>query len=74
MKIMQSLIVRAADRKSVEGSPRRFAQGRSGDPPTERRYRGTIAAVSLPRPVRSLAWRAMMSNPTCSSASVAPSA
>ena len=62
-KIVQSLIVRAADRKSVEEICDEIRQGRRGDPSTERRYSGTIAAVSLPRPVRSLAWRAVMSNP-----------
>jgi len=62
-KIVQSLIVRAADRKSVREISDEVRQGRSGDPSTERRYGGTIAAVSLPRPMRSLAWRTVMSNP-----------
>ena len=32
-------------------------------PGNERRYRGTLAVVGLPRPLRSLGWRAVMRNP-----------
>ena len=38
--------------------------GQAPDPDAERRYRATVAFLSIPRPLRSLAWRAAMSNPT----------
>jgi 2-oxoacid dehydrogenases acyltransferase (catalytic domain) len=33
------------------------------DPPSERRYRAALAFLSLPRPVRTLAWRFLLGNP-----------
>jgi pyruvate/2-oxoglutarate dehydrogenase complex dihydrolipoamide acyltransferase (E2) component len=66
-KIVKSMIIRAANRKSVTEISEEIECGRSIDPAAgpaaERRYRGTLAFVSIPRPLRSLAWRAVMSNP-----------
>jgi hypothetical protein len=66
-KIVKSMIIRAANRKSVAEISEEIDRGRSIDPTADptalRRYRGTIAFVSIPRPLRSLAWRAAMSNP-----------
>jgi hypothetical protein len=66
-KIVKSMIIRAANRKSVAEISEELDRGRSidptADPAAERRYRGTLAFVSIPRPLRSLAWRAVMSNP-----------
>jgi pyruvate/2-oxoglutarate dehydrogenase complex dihydrolipoamide acyltransferase (E2) component len=66
-KIVKSMIIRAANRKSVAEISEALDRGRSIDPTADpaagRRYRGTLAFVSIPRPLRSLAWRAVMSNP-----------
>jgi pyruvate/2-oxoglutarate dehydrogenase complex dihydrolipoamide acyltransferase (E2) component len=62
-KIVKSLLVRAANRKSVEQLSAEVHGGTRPDPGSEQRYRGTLAFLSVPRPVRSLAWRAVMGNP-----------
>ena len=60
-KAVKSLLVRAANRKSVSEISQEVRAGQHAD--AERRYRGTLAFVTIPRPLRSLAWRAVMSNP-----------
>jgi hypothetical protein len=62
-KIVKSLLVRAATRKSVEQLSAEIHAGMTPDPGGDRRYRGTLPFLSVPRPVRSLAWRAVMGNP-----------
>jgi hypothetical protein len=62
-KIVQSLLVRAANRKSVEQLSREIRSGQLGNAAGERRYRGTLAFLSVPGPIRALLWRAVMSNP-----------
>jgi pyruvate/2-oxoglutarate dehydrogenase complex dihydrolipoamide acyltransferase (E2) component len=62
-KIVKSLLVRSANRKSVAELSTEIDGGLTTDPASERRYRGTLAFLSVPRPVRSLAWRAVMANP-----------
>jgi pyruvate/2-oxoglutarate dehydrogenase complex dihydrolipoamide acyltransferase (E2) component len=66
-KIVKSMIVRAANRKSVGQISEEITRGRSTDPAAnpdaERRYRGTLTFLRIPRPLRSLAWRAVMSQP-----------
>jgi pyruvate/2-oxoglutarate dehydrogenase complex dihydrolipoamide acyltransferase (E2) component len=62
-KIVKSLLIRAANRKSVEQLSREIRAGQRGDSGGERRYRGTLAFLTLPRPIRSVVWRAVMSNP-----------
>jgi hypothetical protein len=58
-KIVKSMIVRAANRKSVGQISEEITRGRStdpaADPDAERRYRGTLAFLRIPRPLRSLA-------------------
>jgi pyruvate/2-oxoglutarate dehydrogenase complex dihydrolipoamide acyltransferase (E2) component len=62
-KIVKSLLVRAANHKSVEQLSREIRAGQGADSGGERRYRGTLAFLSIPGPVRTLLWRAVMSNP-----------
>jgi pyruvate/2-oxoglutarate dehydrogenase complex dihydrolipoamide acyltransferase (E2) component len=62
-KIVQSLLIRAANRKSVEQLSREIRSGQQGNAAGERRYRGTLAFLSIPGPIRALLWRAVMSNP-----------
>jgi pyruvate/2-oxoglutarate dehydrogenase complex dihydrolipoamide acyltransferase (E2) component len=63
-KIVKPLLVRAANRKSIEELTSEIRVGQTPQPDSERRYRATLAFLSFPRPLRSLAWRAMMSNPS----------
>ena len=62
-KIVQSLLIRAANRKSVEQLSREIRSGQQGNAAGERRYRGTLAFLSIPGPIRALLWTAVMSNP-----------
>lgn len=62
-RIVQSRIIRAANRKGVGeiSSDIRQAQQRTeGD---RRRYRGTLWFVTIPRLIRSLIWRRVMARP-----------
>jgi pyruvate/2-oxoglutarate dehydrogenase complex dihydrolipoamide acyltransferase (E2) component len=61
--IVQPLLVRSANHKSVEELSREIRTGQHHDAPTELRYRTTLTFLSLPRPVRTLAWRFMLGNP-----------
>jgi pyruvate/2-oxoglutarate dehydrogenase complex dihydrolipoamide acyltransferase (E2) component len=63
-KIVKPLLVRAANRKSIEELTKEIRAGQEPDPGAERRYRATLALLSMPRPLRSMAWRAAMSSPT----------
>jgi hypothetical protein len=62
-KIVKSLLIREANRKSFEQLSREVRAGQRGDTAGQRRYRGTLAFLSIPRPIRTLLWRAVMSNP-----------
>jgi hypothetical protein len=63
-KIVKPLLVRAANRKSIEDLTKEIRAGQaSDDRDAIRRYRATLALLSIPRPIRSLAWRVGMSNP-----------
>ena len=63
-KIVKPLLMRAANRKSIEELTREIRAAEGPDPGAARRYRATLALLSFPRPMRSLAWRAAMSSPT----------
>ncbi len=63
-KIVKPLLVRAANRKSIEVLTREIRAAQGPEPGAARRYRATLAFLSIPRPLRSPAWRAVMSNPT----------
>jgi pyruvate/2-oxoglutarate dehydrogenase complex dihydrolipoamide acyltransferase (E2) component len=63
-KIVKPLVVRATNRKSIEELTKEIRAGQAPEPGAARRYRATLAFLSIPRPLRSLAWRAVMSNPT----------
>ena len=62
-RIVKSLLIRSANRKSVEQLSSEIRAGQRHDAPSERRYRAALAFLSLPRPVRALAWRFMLGNP-----------
>jgi pyruvate/2-oxoglutarate dehydrogenase complex dihydrolipoamide acyltransferase (E2) component len=62
-KIVESVLIRAANRKSVEQLSREIRAAQQGKAAGERRYRGTMAFLSIPGPIRTLLWRAVMSNP-----------
>jgi pyruvate/2-oxoglutarate dehydrogenase complex dihydrolipoamide acyltransferase (E2) component len=62
-KIVKPLLVRAANRKSVRQLSAEIHGGMTQDPAGDRRYRGTLAVLNVPRPLRSLAWRAVMGHP-----------
>jgi pyruvate/2-oxoglutarate dehydrogenase complex dihydrolipoamide acyltransferase (E2) component len=62
-KIVKPLLVRTANRKSIDELTKEIRAGQAPDPDAERRYRATVAFLSIPRPLRSLAWRAAMSSP-----------
>jgi pyruvate/2-oxoglutarate dehydrogenase complex dihydrolipoamide acyltransferase (E2) component len=63
-KIVKPLLVRAANRKSIDQLTKEIRAGQKPEPGAARRYRATLAFLNIPRPLRSLAWRAGMSNPT----------
>ena len=63
-KIVKPLVVRAANRKGVEELTKEIRAGQGPEPGAARRYRAAVAFVSIPRPLRRLALRAAMSNPT----------
>ena len=62
-KIVKSLLIREANRKGFEQLSREVRAGQQADTDGQRRYRGTLAFLSIPRPIRTLLWRAVMSNP-----------
>jgi pyruvate/2-oxoglutarate dehydrogenase complex dihydrolipoamide acyltransferase (E2) component len=62
-RIVQSLLIRSANRKSVEQITSEIRAGQRHDELSERRYRAALAFLSLPRPVRALAWRFVLGNP-----------
>jgi pyruvate/2-oxoglutarate dehydrogenase complex dihydrolipoamide acyltransferase (E2) component len=62
-RIVQSLLIRSANRKSVEQITSEIRAGQRQDQPSQRRYRAALAFLSLPRPVRALAWRFILGNP-----------
>jgi hypothetical protein len=63
-KIVKPLLVRAANRKSIEELTKEIRAAQRPDPDAARRYQATVAFLSIPRPLRSVAWRAVMSSPT----------
>ena len=62
-RIVQSLLIRSANRKSVEQITIEIRAGQRHDELSERRYRAALVFLSLPRPVRALAWRFVLGNP-----------
>jgi hypothetical protein len=63
-KIVKPLLVRAANRKTIEELTSEIRAGQApDDQEAARLYRATLAFLSIPRPIRSLAWRVGMSNP-----------
>ena len=71
--MVKPLLIRSANHKSVEQLSSEIRTSQHQDPPSERRYRAALAFLSLPRPVRTLAWRFLLGIPNGSSASEAPS-
>jgi pyruvate/2-oxoglutarate dehydrogenase complex dihydrolipoamide acyltransferase (E2) component len=63
-KIVKPLLVRAANRKSTEELTKEIRAAQRPDPDAAPRYQATLAFLSIPRPLRSVAWRAVMSSPT----------
>ncbi len=62
-RIVQSLVIRSANHKSVTELTQEIRSAQGHDPAAERRYRGTVAFLSLPRFVRSLVWRLLLAHP-----------
>ena len=62
-KIVKSLIVRAANQKTAEQITTEIRAGQRGEPADSRRYRGTLAFARIPRPLRAVMWRVVMSRP-----------
>ena len=62
-KIVGSLLIRAANRKTVGEVSQEIRAGQHQSPESQRRYAWTMAFLTLPQPVRSLFWRAVMANP-----------
>lgn len=62
-RIVKSLIVRAANRKSVRAISDEIRAAQHPRPEDERRYRGTLAFLLLPRFVRRLGWRVVLGDP-----------
>jgi pyruvate/2-oxoglutarate dehydrogenase complex dihydrolipoamide acyltransferase (E2) component len=62
-KVVKPLIVRAANRKTVQRISEEIRAAQHDEPGDERRYRGTLAYVRLPGLLRTLGWRAVMRNP-----------
>jgi pyruvate/2-oxoglutarate dehydrogenase complex dihydrolipoamide acyltransferase (E2) component len=63
-RIVKPLVVRAANRKSIEELTNEIRAGQGSEPSAARRYRAAQAFVKIPRPLRRLGLRAAMSNPT----------
>jgi pyruvate/2-oxoglutarate dehydrogenase complex dihydrolipoamide acyltransferase (E2) component len=62
-RIVQSLLIRSANHKSVEQLSSEIRAGQHHSAQSGRRYRGALAFLSLPRPVRALTWRLVLRNP-----------
>jgi pyruvate/2-oxoglutarate dehydrogenase complex dihydrolipoamide acyltransferase (E2) component len=62
-KVVKSLIVRAANRKSVRAISDEIRAAQDSRPQDEHRYRGTLSFLTLPRFARRLGWRVAMGNP-----------
>jgi len=62
-KVVKSVIIRAANRKTVEELSAEIRIAQRKEPTGERRYRSMRAFLFVPRPIRSLAWRVIMANP-----------
>lgn len=62
-RIVQSRIVRAANHKTVEEISGEIRDARVRTDADRRRYRRTLWLVTLPRMVRSLAWRLVIARP-----------
>jgi pyruvate/2-oxoglutarate dehydrogenase complex dihydrolipoamide acyltransferase (E2) component len=62
-KIVKPLLVRAANRKSIDELTKEIRAGQQPDSGDALLYRAALALVSIPRPIRRLGLRAVMSNP-----------
>lgn len=62
-RIVQSRIIRAANRKGVSEISTEIRQAQLRTDADRRRYRGTLWLVTLPRMIRSLIWRLVIARP-----------
>lgn len=62
-KVVKSVIVRAANHKTVQQITDEIRAAQHEQPGDERRYRGTVAFVSVPAFLRHLGWRAVLAHP-----------
>ena len=62
-KIVKSVIVRAANRKTLEEISKEIRTAQGDEPANDRRFAASQAFLYVPRPVRGLVWRAIMANP-----------
>ena len=61
--IVKSIIVRAINHKSVAELTAEIRAEQHATPPSDRRYRRSLAYLSLPRPLRRLIWHILLSRP-----------
>jgi pyruvate/2-oxoglutarate dehydrogenase complex dihydrolipoamide acyltransferase (E2) component len=61
--IVQSLVIRAANRKTVTELTQEIRAAQRSTTESERRYRRTLTFLSLPRPLRALAWWVVLAEP-----------
>lgn len=61
--IVQSIVIRSANHKSVGDLTQEIRSAQRQDLATDRRYRRTTAFLSLPRGVRALFWRFLLDHP-----------
>jgi pyruvate/2-oxoglutarate dehydrogenase complex dihydrolipoamide acyltransferase (E2) component len=63
-RLAQTLMIRAANRKSISELTAEIRRGQRRDARSKRRYRSTVAFLTLPKPLRNLAWRVLLAEPT----------
>ena len=63
-RLAQTLMIRAANRKTVNELTSEIRRAQHRDPTAQRRYRRTLLFLTLPRLLRTLAWRVVLAEPT----------
>jgi pyruvate/2-oxoglutarate dehydrogenase complex dihydrolipoamide acyltransferase (E2) component len=61
--IVQSLLIRSANHKTVTDLTQEIRSAQLSTTESDRRYRETLTFLSVPRPLRALAWRVVLAEP-----------